>query len=141
MPSALVVDDTRDIRFLMKVLLAHGELEVSEASNGVEALRVVGEGARPDVIVLDLQMPEMDGWTTLTSLRALAETDDVAVVVCSVKAGADDLRRAWELGCDGYIKKPFANATFVDEISAVVSRTAEERRILRAERMREVEAD
>ena len=139
MPSALVVDDTRDIRFLMRVLLAHGGLEVHEASTGLEALQVMGDGARPDVIVLDLQMPEMDGWTTLTSLRALVPIDDVAVVVCSVKGSVADVRRAWELGCDGYIKKPFSNETFVDEISAVVARTPDERRALRARRMREVD--
>jgi len=139
-PTALVVDDTGDIRFLMKVLLAHSGLEVQEAENGDEALAALADGVRPDIVVLDLQMPERDGWETLTSLRALDGTTGIAVVVCSVKAGASDVRRAWELGCDGYIKKPFSNTTFVDEIRAVVARTSDERRTVRAQRLLEARA-
>jgi len=130
-PCAYVVDDTGDIRFLMKLLLAHCGLEVLEAPTGAAFLDELAAGARPDVVVLDLQMPELDGWDTLQRIREQRDLDAVAVVICSVKAGPDDQRRAWELGCDGYISKPFANGAFVDEITTVLARSPDERRALR----------
>jgi len=132
---ALVVDDTEDIRLLMKVLLARRGLEVGEATNGVEALDALDRGPVPDVVVLDLQMPEMDGWETLRRLRERSGAADVAVVVCSVKCGDPDVRRAWELGCDGYIKKPFSNERFAGEIVDVLARSPDERLALRARRV------
>ncbi len=134
MTRALVVDDTEDIRLLMKVLLARHGHEVAEAANGVEALDALERGPAFDVVVLDLQMPEMDGWETLRRLRGRVDGGDMAVVVCSVKSGDADVRRAWELGCDGYVKKPFSNVYFAGEIADVLARTLDERRALRARR-------
>lgn len=106
-PTVLVVDDAPDIRLLMReVLRLHG-FRVTEADDGADALEVLAAGDLPAVIVLDVQMPGVDGWSTLASLRADPRTADVPVVLCTVRSHPTDQLRAWELGCDGFLGKPF----------------------------------
>src|ERR1044072_6713162 len=102
MTKVLVVDDDADIRWLTRTILS-GRFEVVEAASGVAALRVLDESQGMDVVVLDVQMPELDGWDTLAAIRKDPKWSDLPVVLCSVKSEAPDARRAWELGCDAVI--------------------------------------
>jgi CheY-like chemotaxis protein len=138
-PTVLVVDDTSDIRLLMSTLLRQAGLAVREAANGSQAIRSV-QDLVPELIVLDLQMPDLDGWTTLAELRKLMPAE-VAVVVCSVKSADADRLRALELGCDGYITKPFANEHFVRHVQDLLATEAHERPQLRAQRILGVDTD
>jgi DNA-binding response OmpR family regulator len=123
----LIVDDDPDIRRLVARLMRLDGHEADEAASGTEALARVGDGARPDLVLLDVQMPELDGWDTLRTLRAMTVMEGTAVVMCTVKSGVADVARGWELGCDGYVTKPFAITELRAEVEAVLGRDRAER--------------
>ena len=106
-PTVLVVDDAADIRLLMREVLRRAGFTVTEAEAGDDALRMLATGDLPTVIVLDVQMPVVDGWSTLAALKQDPRTADVPVVLCTVRSHPADQLRAWELGCDGFLGKPF----------------------------------
>ena len=104
---ALVVDDAADIRLLAELVLSMAGFTVVGAPSGSEALRLLASGDLPDIVVLDVQMPDLDGWETLTRLRNDPRTATLPVVLCTVKGLPEDTLRGWALGCDGYLGKPF----------------------------------
>jgi CheY-like chemotaxis protein len=134
MPVALVVDDAPDIRMLVREILERSGFDVVEAAGGTDALDSIDGSVVPDVVVLDVQMPIMDGWEVLSALRRRRETADVRVVLCTVKAGPADTLRAWDLGCDGYLTKPFDIGVLADEVVSVATRTPSQRQQVRDER-------
>ena len=141
MPTALVIDDAPDIRFLVRHTLQRAGYDVIEAASGIEALQICRIGPVPQVAVLDVQMPEMDGWATLEGLRADPSSANVPVIMCTVKSSPADRARAWELGCDGFLTKPFSITDLVAEVAAVTSRTDEQRRELRHSQRQEALSD
>ena len=129
----LVVDDNADIRMLLRAVLGQSGYRVVEAGNGVEALALLHADDDIDVVVLDVQMPDMDGWEILTRIRDDASLGPVPVVLCTVKSRLEDTRRGWELGCDGFVNKPFSVTQVAEEVTAVVNRAPHERQARRAE--------
>ena len=130
MTKVLVVDDDADIRWLTRTILSD-RFEVVEAASGTAALQVLGESPGMDVVVLDVQMPELDGWDTLAAIRQDPKWSELPVVLCSVKSEAPDARRAWELGCDAVIGKPFAIDDLETTVLDVLDRSADDRNRLR----------
>lgn len=126
MTKVLVVDDDADIRWLTRTILG-GRFEILEAATGTAALRVLDEPGAVDAVVLDVQMPELDGWDTLAAIRKDPKWSDLPVILCSVKSEAPDARRAWELGCDAVIGKPFAIDELEHTVIDVIGRTPEDR--------------
>ena len=118
MPRILVVEDDEAIRGLVSEVLRDDGYDVSEASNGIEALEAVS-ARRPDLIVLDLMMPVMDGWTFVEECRRSRRCEQVPIVVTSA---AHDLPRTAErlrsLGVRTCLSKPFD----VDGLLALVQR-------------------
>jgi DNA-binding response OmpR family regulator len=114
----LVVDDDDDIRNLVKTLLERGGAEVREASNGREGLREF-HAWRPDLVVLDVSMPELDGWNVLERMRDMSE-----VPVLMLTARGDELERVRGLqaGADDYVVKPFGRQELVARINALLRR-------------------
>jgi len=102
----LVVDDEPDIRTLCKVNLEYEGYEVLEASDGAEALEIVHD-QRPDLIVLDLMMPKMDGWEVMKQLKGSAETSTIPVLFLTSKADQTSQIQGWDEGIAEYITKPF----------------------------------
>ncbi len=130
MERVLVVDDDPDIRKLLCELLRLSGFVAQPMASGVEALGhldTVADDDMPALVLLDVQMPEMDGWSTLQRIRSNHRVRDVRVVLCTVKASDEDLDRGWSLGCDGYVAKPFAIAELVREVHAVLDRPEQER--------------
>jgi two-component system KDP operon response regulator KdpE len=120
--TILVVDDEPQIRrFLRTSLRAHG-YEVIEAQSGDEALRQSTAG-RPDLIVLDLGLPDMEGFDVLEKLR---EFSRVPVFVLSVRAREADKVRAFEMGADDYITKPFGMSEFIARMRSALRRKLHE---------------
>jgi CheY-like chemotaxis protein len=119
--TILVVDDDPDIRQLVAELLRLSGFESQTASSGVEALQRLADDPLPSLVLLDVQMPVMDGWDTLRSIRAQPHLRDLPVVLCTVKSGPVDLALGWSLGCDGYVVKPFAIADLVAEVETVLA--------------------
>ena len=114
----LVVDDEpRMIRFIRMNLELEG-YEVSEAHNGLQALEQARDQL-PDLMVLDVMMPEMDGFETLESLR---EFSAIPVIILSARGEEDDRVRGLELGADDYLAKPFSPRELVSRIKAVLRR-------------------
>jgi two-component system OmpR family response regulator len=136
--SALVVDDAPDIRMLADLVLTMAGFAVTSAASGTEALRILAESDLPDVVLLDVQMPDLDGWETLTRLRADMRTAQLPVVLCTVKGLPEDTLRGWSLGCDGYLGKPFDISGLVEELQTVLRRDAGEREAFRRTRIAEL---
>jgi two-component system KDP operon response regulator KdpE len=105
------------IRFVRMNLELEG-FQVSEASNGLEALEKVRDEL-PDLVVLDVMMPEMDGFETLERLR---EISTVPVIMLTVKGDEEDRIRGLELGADDYVTKPFSPRELASRIRAVLRR-------------------
>jgi CheY-like chemotaxis protein len=83
-------------------------------------------------------MPGMDGWETLEAIRENPRTADIPVIMCTVKGSAIDILRALQLGCDGYVGKPFDIDQLVDEVRCVAARPPSEREAYRSRRLAEV---
>lgn len=135
MSTILLVDDAPDIRLLLRAVLQRSGHHLVEAESGTAALALIEDGLVPDVVILDIQMPGLDGWETLTRMRVHDLGDDVPVLMLSVKASPQDMGRAWQLGCDGYLTKPFDIGDLAREVQAIAAMTPTERATLRRVRL------
>lgn len=122
MAHILVVDDQPDIRELLRAILDLNGHTVEQAPTGCAALQRLRDGAHPNLIILDVQMPEKDGWDTLSEIRAEHGEFGPRVILCTVKGHPRDLLHGWVLGCDGYVWKPFDLKLLMDEINRVLAR-------------------
>ena len=114
----LVVDDEpRMIQFIRMNLELEG-YRVLQASNGLETLDKVRDEL-PDLVILDVMMPDLDGFETL---RLLRETSDVPVIMLTVKAEEDDIVRGLRLGADDYVTKPFSPRELSSRVQALLRR-------------------
>ena len=102
----LVVDDERHIVRLVQVNLEKAEYEVLTAYDGVEALEKVAAD-KPDMIVLDVMMPRMNGFDVLKKLQADPETQEIPVIMLTAKAQDADIFKGWSSGVSSYLTKPF----------------------------------
>ncbi len=106
MPSVLLVDDEPQVVFVLQFSLEAEGYRTFTARNGREALNEIGEH-HPGLMVLDIMMPTMDGWTVLEELHKLPQEDRPRVVIVSALASRQDRAKAATLGADAYIAKPF----------------------------------
>jgi len=134
----MVVDDAPDIRLLADLVLSMAGFVVTAAASGEEALRLLAGGDLPDIVLLDVQMPDVDGWETLSRLRGDPRTADLPVVLCTVKGLPEDAIKGWSLGCDGYLGKPFDISGLVEELHGVLGRGHTERETFRRRRIAEL---
>ena len=107
-PAVLVVDDTPENLSLMSALL-RGEYTVRVANGGERALRLASESP-PDLILLDVMMPEIDGYEVLRRLKENPATREIPVIFLTARTDADDERRGLELGAVDYVTKPISPA-------------------------------
>lgn len=115
----LVVDDEeRMVRFI-RMNLEHDGFQVSEAFNGKQAIQKLRD-VTPDLILLDIMMPDLDGFEVLETLR---EISNVPVIMLTAKGEEDDRVRGLELGADDYVTKPFSPRELVSRVKAVLRRT------------------
>jgi two-component system, cell cycle response regulator DivK len=103
--TILLVEDTEDNRFMMRRLLEMSGYEVVEATNGEEAVRLA-ESARPQLILMDLSLPVIDGLAATRAIRKLDGLGKVPIVAVSAHDTADFQAEALDAGCDSYITKP-----------------------------------
>ena len=116
----LVVDDEIYIVHILDFSLGMEGYEVVTALDGEQALAKVQE-CRPDLIVLDIMMPKMDGYETCRALKADANTRDIPVILLSAKGRNVDQQMGFEVGAEDYITKPFSPRKLVDRINAILS--------------------
>ena len=117
----LVVDDERSIRLLCRVNLAASGIDVLEAENGRKALELARR-ERPDLVLLDVMMPDVDGWTVARELAEDDRTREIPVVFLTARAEAADKRMGQQLGGVGYLVKPFDPITIGDFVEGVIER-------------------
>lgn len=129
--QVLIVDDTADVRTLLRMALTIAGFDAVEAHEGPAALAMLADGVHPDVILLDVQMPVMDGWTVLEQIRRMPKTAGIPVIMCTVKSRPEDMLKGFELGCDGYVAKPFDIAGLVATVQQVAARAPLERETAR----------
>jgi CheY-like chemotaxis protein len=122
-PLVLLVDDERAIRTICRVNLEGDGLAVSEAKDGAEALDAVRQ-ERPSVVLLDVMMPGVDGWSVAEQLAADHELREIPVVFLSARAAHEDHLRAQELGAVGYVVKPFDPLELAGKVRDVLERVA-----------------
>ena len=123
MARVLVVDDETDIRALLRELLERAGHDVVEAPDGREGLRVF-HSERPDLVLLDVSMPGLDGWQTLERIRELSS---VPVVMLTARAQEMDKVRGLRAGADDYVTKPFGRQELLARIERLLSRRRPER--------------
>jgi DNA-binding response OmpR family regulator len=134
--SVLVVDDDADVRTLVAELLGRAGYTVSQAPDGREALRLLYD-ERPDLIVLDVSMPQLDGWATLERIRELSS---VPVVMLSALGAELEKVRALRSGADDYVTKPFGRQELLARVESVLRRSpAREVRATYADELLEVD--
>lgn len=118
-PLILVVDDEEHIQRLVRMNLEMEDFQVITASSGTEAIERVRKDL-PDLVLLDVGMPGLDGFETLRMIREISE---VPVIMLTVRSDEEDIVRGLELGADDYITKPFRTRELSSRIRAVLRRT------------------
>ena len=118
--TVLLVDDNEDNRLIYRAMLKHHGYRVLAAADGETAIRAARRLA-PDLVLMDIDLPGIDGWTAIEILRGNAETRDIPVVALTARDSDDDRARAAELGCRQYLLKPCSPL----DVSAVVRAATE----------------
>ena len=119
-PNILVVDDDLELLKLIAMLLRRIGAESHTFYNGQEALQYL-QTETPDVVVLDLMLPGIDGYEILQQIRADRRMDDVPVLILSAKADPNSIRRGLELGADGYVTKPYIANSLIDRVRLLLN--------------------
>jgi DNA-binding response OmpR family regulator len=117
----LLVEDEEQLRRVMKDLLQREGYQVAEARDGIQALDEVDRFA-PDVIILDLNLPGLDGYGVLSQLRSRPATREIPVMVLTAKGDEDNEVRVFELGADDFVTKPFRARSLTARLEAVLGR-------------------
>lgn len=118
-PRILLIDDEPDNISLLKLMFRSKGFDVSGAYSGKEALKKIHE-VKPNLIILDIMMPEMDGWQTYLQLRKISE---LPVIVVSAARQTENVVKALQMGMDDYITKPFNQAEVVARVNCVLRRS------------------
>lgn len=126
MKKILIAEDNVVNRELLRELLEVQGYEVLEAGNGEEALRMI-EQVRPDLLVVDLGMPVLDGFGMIRKLRANTEWGGLPVVAATAYAMRGDREKTLEAGFDGYISKPIQSANLKLEIDRLILKNGAEK--------------
>lgn len=126
MRRVLVIDDEADVRLLYRVNLRHAGFEVLEADDGERGIAAALEHL-PDVVVLDLMMPRVDGFDVLRALRTHPDANEMPVLVLTADSRSDHHRRCYELGADDVMTKPFLPDALMRGLARMLDMTQEER--------------
>jgi len=116
----LHVEDNFDNRLLIKRILQSEGYEVLEAENAVKALEVV-KNTTPDLILMDINMPDIDGYTLTTRLKSLPNMASIPIVAITANVMKGDREKTMQAGCDGYIEKPIDVDRFLETVERFVS--------------------
>jgi two-component system, cell cycle response regulator len=115
----LSVDDSKTIRLIVKRTFAPYDCVVCEATNGEEGLAAAA-AQKPDLIVLDITMPVMDGVTMLTKLRETPELKDIPVIMLTAESGRENVAYIAKLGVRDYLVKPFKDDQLIEKVKRVL---------------------
>jgi two-component system, cell cycle response regulator len=132
-PKILTVDDSRTIRMIVSRAFKSFACEIFEAADGVEGL-TVAQRERPDIVILDLTMPIMDGVEMLTKLKADPDLRGIPVVMLTAESGRENVLRIAKLGVRDYLIKPFKEELIVERVGRIIDLKAKNELATRAKR-------
>jgi two-component system, cell cycle response regulator DivK len=115
----LVEDNPSNRELFVEVLHLNEEYELHLAETGMQALEML-ESFRPDLILMDIHMPEMDGLAVTRTIKSIPELTTIPIVALSALAMKSDIKSALDAGCSGYITKPIRIKTFMEQIEAYI---------------------
>lgn len=121
--SILLVEDNEDNRIVYSTILEHAGHRVIEATDG-EAGVALARSERPDLILMDVSIPLLDGWEATRILKADPETRHIPIVALTAHALEEDRAKAREVGCDGYIAKPAEPRVVLAQVQEYLARAA-----------------
>lgn len=116
----LVIEDTEDNRRILRDLLTHAGFELIEATDGEQGIQMAVE-QRPDLILMDIQLPIVDGYEATRRIKANPDLRHIPIIAVTSYALSGDEERAAAAGCDGYIAKPFSPRQILAEIRALLA--------------------
>jgi DNA-binding response OmpR family regulator len=120
-PLILIADDDPDILALVSFRLERAGYEVVQARNGEEAVQVA-LATRPDLAVLDVMMPRIDGYEATRQLRQQEETSRMPIILLTARVQEEDIARGFDAGADDYVRKPFSPQELGSRVQAVLGR-------------------
>jgi chemosensory pili system protein ChpA (sensor histidine kinase/response regulator) len=123
--DVLIVDDSVSVRRVLSNLMENAGWNATAAKDGVEALEILQRGKTPDVVLLDIEMPRMDGYELTTALRRQEAYKNVPIIMLTSRAGEKHRRRAFELGATDYLVKPYQEDTLLTVMRRVVREARE----------------
>jgi CheY-like chemotaxis protein len=121
-PLVLIVEDQGELRELYAHELARSGFDVIEAANGADAIARTASDT-PDVVLMDLSLPVVDGWEATRRLKSDARTAHIPVVALTAHDGSGELQRATRAGCDWFVPKPCPPDALIIEVRRVLSNT------------------
>ena len=117
--KVLTVDDSKTVRIIVKKAFKSYDCEILEAGNGVEGLAVAGK-ERPDVILLDITMPVMDGVEMLTKIKSDPELKAIPIIMLTAEGGRDNVLKIAKIGVRDYIVKPFKEDLLIEKVGRII---------------------
>ena len=120
MARILIVEDEPDMRELMALKLGAVGHDVMTSRTGAEGLEIL-RSARPDLVLLDVQLPDTSGLSVCAAVRADQEIHDMIVVMISASAGQDEVDAGLAAGADDYVTKPFAPSNLIQRVEALLA--------------------
>ena len=130
MARILIAEDNAEIRTLVSSILVEEGHKVGVAQNGQQALDMMIDDP-PDVLVLDIMMPQMDGYTVLKELKSSGIKETMKILILTAKTSESDWVRGYKLGADSYLTKPFDTDELINGIEDLLSSTKEQLRVRR----------
>ena len=130
MARILIAEDNAEIRTLVSSILVEEGHKVGVAQNGQQALDMMLDDA-PDVLVLDIMMPQMDGYSVLKELKSSGIKEQTKILILTAKTSESDWVRGYKLGADSYLTKPFDTDELINSIEDLLSSTKEQLRVRR----------
>lgn len=121
--TILYVEDNPDNRMLVRRILLSEDYSLLEATNAAEALELL-KTAKPDLILMDINMPDMDGYTLTAKIKAMPGFEKMPILALTANVMRGDKEKVLEAGCDGYIQKPIDFDELLREVERFTSRSA-----------------
>jgi two-component system cell cycle response regulator DivK len=121
--TILYVEDNPDNRMLVRRLLVSEDYKLIEAANAFDALEKL-KAAKPDLILMDINMPDMDGYTLTTKIKTIPGFERIPILALTANVMRGDKEKTLEAGCDGYIQKPIDFDELLREVERFITRSA-----------------
>lgn len=115
MKTILIVEDNEKSLYMIKYLIEYNNYKVIVSRNGVDAVKMAAK-KKPDLILMDIQLPLLDGYNATRQIKANKETCKIPIIAVSSFAMIGDKEKTFKAGCNGYIEKPINPETFITEI-------------------------